>query len=175
MASLYEVSWKSISFIIHIQYIIFLIMHYIYNVAILTLVNLYIHYWSKFYGKFLEMLCHIPQSGCQKTSPKCPPLYSSWSSHRKYTGVVSHSLLQWMQSILREINPEYSLKRLMLKRQYFHHLMRTDNSLEKSLMLGKIKNRRRRGQQRIRWLDDITDVTDMNLGKFWQMVQDKEA
>ena len=73
------------------------------------------------------------------------------------------------QSILREINPEYSLEGLMLKLkfQYFGHLMRTDYSLEKSLMLGKIEGRRRRGHQRMRWLDSITNVMIMNLGRLW--------
>ena len=71
------------------------------------------------------------------------------------------------QSILREINPEYSLEGLMLKLklQYFGHLMQTANSLAKSLMLGEIEGRRRRGSQRVRWLDGITNAVDMNLGK----------
>ena len=79
------------------------------------------------------------------------------------------------QSILREINPEYSLEGLMLKLQYFGHPMRTDNSLKKSLMLGKIESRRRRGCQRMRWLDSITDAMNMNLSKLWEMVRDKES
>ena len=81
------------------------------------------------------------------------------------------------QPILREINPEYSLKGLMmkLKLQDFGHLMRTDNSLEKSRMLGKIKGRRRRGHQRMRWLDSITDVMNVNLGKLREMVRDRQA
>ena len=81
------------------------------------------------------------------------------------------------QSILREINPECSLERLMLKLklQYFCHLMRIAASLEKSLMLGKIEGRRRRGRQKMRWLDGITDAMGMNLGKFQQMVRDREA
>ena len=68
------------------------------------------------------------------------------------------------QSILREFNPKYSLEGLMLKLQHFGHLMRTDDSLEKSLMLGKVKGRSRKGCQRMRWLDDITNAMDMNLG-----------
>ena len=80
-------------------------------------------------------------------------------------------------SILTEINFEYSLEGLMLKLklQYFDHLMQTDDSLEKSLMLGKTENRRRRGHQRMRWLDVITDIIDLNLGRFQEMVRDREA
>ena len=81
------------------------------------------------------------------------------------------------QSILREINPEYSLEGLMLKLelQYFGHLMWTADSLEKSLKLGKIEGRRRRGHQRVRRLDGIIDAMDLNLGKFREMVRDREA
>ena len=77
-------------------------------------------------------------------------------------------------SILEEINPEYSLEGLMLKLQYFGHLMRRTNSLEKTLMLVKIEGRRRRGQQRMRWLDDITYSMDMSLSKLREK-KDREA
>ena len=75
------------------------------------------------------------------------------------------------QSILKEISPVYSLEGLMLKLQSFGHLMQRTDSLEKTLVLGKIEGRRRRGRQRMRWLDGITDLTD----KLWEMVKDREA
>ena len=80
-------------------------------------------------------------------------------------------------SILKEINPEYSLEGLMLKLklQYFGRLMRRTDSLEKTLMLGKIEGRRRRGHQRMRWLDSIANAMDMNLGKLQEMVRDREV
>ena len=97
---------------------------------------------------------------CWRRLPKVP-----WTARRS------------SQSILRKINLEYSLEGLMLKlkRQYFCHLMQTDNSLKKSLMLGKIEGRRRRVRQRMRWVDGITDAVNMNLGKLCEMGRDREA
>ena len=90
---------------------------------------------------------------------------------------VSWTAKRSNQSILKEINPEYSLEGLMLKLklQYFGHLMQRADSLEKTLMLGKIEGRRRRGRQRMRWLDGITNSMDMNLSKLLGIVKDRKS
>ena len=129
-------------------------------------------------GEAGTWLCLSEQAVFKQSSEKgrtCPPapalLPKNSSQHQ------SQEFCPALWSILKEINPEHSLEGLMLKLklQYFGHLMPTANSLEKTLILGKMEDERRRGQQRMRWFNDITDSKNMSLSKLWDMVKDREA